>query len=281
MPAKRRSMADLLAEQGAIEDPAALAPRRGLASVGEPAPDPAPPAAPLAPIAAAIPEPRRDAAGDGPLSASEQSDLSVCEAALDNLRMAFWAAGKALQTVRDGRLYRAGYGTFEEYVEQRWDMSRAQANRLIDAWPLAERLSPMGDKINERQIRELMPVSDTHGQDAAVIVYETVAGTDGVTVTAAVLHKVVHILPAGNFDRDKAVAQIRAYLARELIVREIPPAADPVMLFSVQADKTISKLEQVTADVLEAARAADPELVSRMASRMRALADQLEHGPSA
>ena len=45
----------------------------------------------------------------------------------------------------------------EDNVEQQWDMSCPQAYRLIDAWPLAERLSPMGDKLNERQVRELLP----------------------------------------------------------------------------------------------------------------------------
>src|SRR5438309_439896 len=81
----------------------------------------------------------------------EQADLATCEAALDNLRVAFWAAGKALQVIRDARLYRDTHATFEDYVEQRWDMARSPAYRLIDAWPLAERLSPMGDKLNERQ----------------------------------------------------------------------------------------------------------------------------------
>jgi hypothetical protein len=37
-------------------------------------------------------------------------------------------------------------------------MSRSPAYRLIDAWPLAERLSPMGDKLNERQVRKLLPL---------------------------------------------------------------------------------------------------------------------------
>ena len=84
------------------------------------------------------------ATAEGRLSDREQADLATCEAALDNLRVAFWAAGKVLQVIRDGRLYRDTYATFEDYVEQRWDMSRPQAYRLIDAWPLAERLFPMG-----------------------------------------------------------------------------------------------------------------------------------------
>ena len=97
----------------------------------------------------------------------------MCEAAVDNLRRAFWLAGKALNVIRDARLYRDSDATFEAYVERRWDISRAQAYRLIDAWPLAEHLSPMGD-INERQTRELLPVATRHGQDAAVTVYRAV-----------------------------------------------------------------------------------------------------------
>lgn len=270
MPGKRRSMADLMAGQGAIENPLGGDPRPG-----KDAPEPPPATAMPVPAAAGVPEPRTEA-GDGPLSAVEQSDLSTCEAALDNLRMAFWAAGKALQTVRDGRLYRDSYATFEDYCADRWDMTRAQAYRLIDAWPLAERLSPMGDKINERQVRELLPVVQDHGQDAAVLVYETVAGTDGITVTAAVLHKVVGILPADDFDRDKAVAQIRAYLAGGLVVRALP-AADPVQVFTSASVRLRSVLRDIASpDIVRAVRDLNPELASQTAANLRAMADVLD-----
>lgn len=80
--------------------------------------------------------------------------------------------------IRDARLYRDTHATFEDYVEQRWDISRSPAYRLIDAWPLAERLSPIGDKLNERQVRELLPLASRPGHDAAVTVYRTVAETE-------------------------------------------------------------------------------------------------------
>jgi hypothetical protein len=274
MPGKRRSMADLLAEQRAIEDGPAEAPALTVV------PEHAPPAVPAAITAAAIPEPHSPA-GHGQLSPAEESSLATCEAAVNNLRLAFAAAGKALAVIQSARLYRGEYGTFEEYVETRWDMSRAQAYRLIEAWRLADRLSPMGDKINERQVRELLPLAGRHGQDAAATVYQVVQDADSVRVTAAVLHDVVALLPADYWDPDEAVRQIRDYLAGDR-TPPTPPAADPVRRFS-QADKTMSKLEQVvaTSGVLEAVRAADPELVSRMAARMRAVADQLERGPSA
>ena len=145
--------------------------------------------------------------------------------------------------IRDARLYRGTHATFEDYAEQRWDVSRSQAYRLIDAWPLAERLSPMGDTLNERQIRELLPLAGRHGQDAAVTVYRAVAETDGVQVTAAVLHDAVSILPAGRFDADEAAAQIRAYLAGN-------PGGQPrhtasaVETFTAQADKMLRTLQR-------------------------------------
>ena len=62
------------------------------------------------------------------------------------------------------RLCRGTHATFEDHIEQRWDMSRSPAYRLIDAWPLAERLSPMGDKLNERQVRKLLPLASRHSR---------------------------------------------------------------------------------------------------------------------
>ena len=193
---RRRSMEEFLQQQRAMEadDDAGAGP-------------PALPARPVVISPGSLPGPYTGAA-DGQLSDREHADLAACEAALDNLRVAFWAAGKALQVIRDACLYRDTYATFEDYLAERWDMSRAQAYRLIGAWPLAERLSPIGDTLNESQVRELLPLAGRHGQDAAVTVYRAVAETDGVQVTAAVLHGAVSILPAGRFDADEAVAQI-------------------------------------------------------------------------
>jgi hypothetical protein len=262
MAAKRRTTADFLAEQRAIvnADADAGEARAGLASVRD--------ADPLAPAAADVPEPYAWA-GDGPLAAVEQADLATCEAALDNLRVAFWAAGKALQAIRDARLYRYGYDTFEDYVEQRWDVRRAQAYRLIAAWPLAERLSPIGDKITESQIRELLPVSDDHGEDAAEVVYQAVAETDGVTITAARLRQVVAILPAGPFDAEKAVAQIRAYLAGELTL-PAPSPAGPGRAFAVTASRLAKALQCDAA----------PDVVHKAVAELRAMLDEIdrEHG---
>jgi hypothetical protein len=83
---------------------------------------PAPAGTPAVLSPGSLPDPYT-ATADGQLSDREHADLATCEAALDNLRVAFWAAGKALQVIRDARLYRDTHATFEDYVGQRRDMS--------------------------------------------------------------------------------------------------------------------------------------------------------------
>ena len=265
---RRRSMEEFLQQQRAMEagDDTGTGPS-------------APAAGPAVISPRSLPDPYT-ATADGQLSDREQADLATCEAALDNLRVAFWAAGKALQVIRDARLYRDTHATFEGYVEQRWDMSRSPAYRLIDAWPLAERLSPMGDKLNERQVRELLPLASRHGHDAAVTVYRTIAETDGIQVTAALLHGAVSILPADHFDPAEAIGQIRAYLAGNP-GNQPRAAANPVETFATEAAKLLRVLHRVSArGVLQAALDADPDVVRKMVADMRTLLDAIEHDVS-
>ena len=69
---------------------------------------------------------------------------------------AFYETGTSLLAIRDGRLYRETHGTFEEYLQDRWDIGRAHAYRLISATQTVENLSPIGDiPATESQVREL------------------------------------------------------------------------------------------------------------------------------
>jgi hypothetical protein len=173
-------------------------------------------------IVANVPSPH-DAQGDGDLTATEAAELQMCEGALQDLQLAFWRAGKALNAIRNGRLYRETHGTFEEYLRDRWGMSRPQAYRLIDAWPLAEQLSPIGDKLTESHVRVLLPLTMRHGQQAAVVVYETIAQADGVTVTAKVLEGAIAALPEDHFDPAEATERIRAFLSGDVKPPETAP----------------------------------------------------------
>lgn len=68
----------------------------------------------------------------------------------------YYDVGNALLDIRDHRLYREHYASFEEYCQQRWQMSKTHANRLISASVVVENLTPIGViPANEAQAREL------------------------------------------------------------------------------------------------------------------------------
>ncbi|MFC9951768.1 hypothetical protein ACFVIN_14910 [Streptomyces prasinus] len=108
-----------------------------------------------------------------PLTEHERGHLAVCEQALHGFRKSVVVAGKALEVISRGRLYRETHGTFVEYLDDVWEIRKSQAYRMIEAWPVAAAVSPIGD-INEGQARELRPVFQEYGQEAAVALYREV-----------------------------------------------------------------------------------------------------------
>jgi DNA adenine methylase len=92
-----------------------------------------------------------------PATASERKDLSTLENRIERALRLHLQAARALKEIRDRKLYREKWDTFEDYCHARWNISRAQGNRLCDWAEVAENLSPMGDKlpVRERHARPL------------------------------------------------------------------------------------------------------------------------------
>ena len=67
------------------------------------------------------------------LTQPEADTLDKCEMVIEKGIKTFVQVGKALLTIRDDRLYRTTYGTFEDYCQQRWQLARATAYQLVDA----------------------------------------------------------------------------------------------------------------------------------------------------
>ncbi|MFH9871571.1 hypothetical protein ACH4NT_36540 [Streptomyces lydicus] len=158
------------------------------------------------------------------LIGEEQDSLAQCEAAVETLKAAFWAAGKALHIIRDARLYRQTHKNFNDYCDERWGMQREYADKLIRTWPIAEalikrqasgELTPIGVKtLNQAQTWELVPAADTWDVDAATFVYETVIEVNGEKVTAEILNGAVNALPkTGEFDKKAVKDRIVDYFA--------------------------------------------------------------------
>ncbi len=67
------------------------------------------------------------------LTGTEATTLDDLEQVIEKGLATFIEVGQALQHIRDGKLYRESYTTFEEYAKERWGLSRAHAYRQIEA----------------------------------------------------------------------------------------------------------------------------------------------------
>ena len=91
------------------------------------------------------------------LTDAEALELSSLEATVERSLKAFWEIGQALRQIRDRRLYRQDFSTFEDYCTNRWEMSRRWAYQLIEAATVYENVRHGAQILpaNERQVRPL------------------------------------------------------------------------------------------------------------------------------
>jgi hypothetical protein len=88
--------------------------------------------------------------------------LALLEATIEHGRRAFFEMGNALAAIREGRLYRPDYRSFDAYCRERWGLSKVHASRLVVA---AQRIRQLGEVVpmgtclelvtNERQARAI------------------------------------------------------------------------------------------------------------------------------
>jgi hypothetical protein len=131
------------------------------------------------------------AEADTALSEAEAEELSKCEEVIERDLKGFIRVGMALLAVRDKRLYRGAYPTFEAYAHQRWGLSRQHAYRMIDAAEITSALSPIGDiplPASEAQARELRGLKPEVAAEVMTRAVE-LAGSKK-NLTAAVIRKV-------------------------------------------------------------------------------------------
>ena len=92
------------------------------------------------------------------LTSDEIVSMAHHESIIEGAKIAFELMGRALCTIRDNRLYRQQYGTFEEYCQKRWGFSRQFASLQIQSSEIAENLSTIVDIPNETTAREFVSV---------------------------------------------------------------------------------------------------------------------------
>jgi hypothetical protein len=76
-----------------------------------------------------------------PMTMREAAELQRCEKVIERGQKAFMEVGSALAKIKEDRLYRREYDTFQDYCQQRWGWDRRHAYRLIDAAKVGENVS--------------------------------------------------------------------------------------------------------------------------------------------
>jgi hypothetical protein len=95
------------------------------------------------------------------LTEEEKSLLRECEEVIAKSERSYVEVGRALRDVRDQKLYRGLYGSFEQYVRSEWDRKYRWAKNLIDAYEVVKHLHNCAAlPRNEAQARELAILPD-------------------------------------------------------------------------------------------------------------------------
>lgn len=101
------------------------------------------------------------------LSLQESQRLADCEKIIESGFQTFVDVGNALLEIRDSRLYRQDFDTFEEYCRERWKMTKPHAHRLICAAETVANLVPVGTvPTTERQVRPLSKLAPDQQREA-------------------------------------------------------------------------------------------------------------------
>ena len=122
------------------------------------------------------------------LTVKEEARIAQLEATIERGMQTFVEVGLALMEIRDARLYRAEFGTFEEYCQERWGWTRQHTNRMIASAEVTTNLEPLGSILpaTERQARPLAPLPPDANTTTPVrptkpgaVVLSARTGTDG------------------------------------------------------------------------------------------------------
>ena len=123
---------------------------------------------------------------EGRLTVSEKAERRKLEGVIQNWLDSYADVGRALTRIRDAKLYRDQWKTFEAYVEDQFGFSRPRAYQLIDAVKQVNRvetLSTIVDKNaeevlpNESAARALSKVDDEEIQEVLDVVVEDCQAT--------------------------------------------------------------------------------------------------------
>lgn len=163
-----------------------------------------------------------------PLNKTERKILAEQEAIIEAGLNTVIGVGDALLTIRDKRLYREEFGTFEEYCRTKWRFSKSHANRYIAASSVTHTLEDIDPNVmpkSESQIRPLTALKPAEQKRVWKLVIEDIKS--GASLTAnLVTKKITECLPdAPTYKQAKERAGKDPRLLRSEVLTALEKAA--------------------------------------------------------
>lgn len=137
--------------------------------------------------------------------AIELQRLTQLETEIGEGLKTFIKVGSALLEIRDTRLYRLNYGTFEEYCQERWNIARRTAYQLMDAAEVVENVRH-GAQILPTTERQVRPLTQLTPEDQVIVWQRATETAANGKVTAAHVQNV-----ADEYKKVKSAPEPEAY----------------------------------------------------------------------
>lgn len=179
-----------------------------------------------------------------PISLEESQRLIALEKVIERGKKTFVEVGMALAEIRESRLYKSEFSTFEDYCRGKWGWNRNRAYSLIEAASVANALPEnVSHGIqNERQARELSKVEPAR-RESVVTEAKAKAETENRPMTARdieVIHKTLPVqIQLKNEPRDRTGCPIpeNIYPAWQEADKEVREMVSELWKFKKQFEK--------------------------------------------
>ena len=130
------------------------------------------------------------------LTENDRRDLANCETIIRQGVQTFLEVGNALLTIRDRKLYREDFTSFEDYAKTRFGIKRSRAYQLMDAATVAENLSTRGGQIEGATEKTLRPLTKVEPNEQVKVWNDAVeTAPDGRPTTKQVEEAVERVAP--------------------------------------------------------------------------------------
>jgi hypothetical protein len=149
---------------------------------------------------------------------TDNQKLLALERIIEEGLRTFTDVGSALLQIRDGKLYKPQYSSFEEYCRERWDMEHSHAYRLMDSAKVMANLktSPIGEVLptSESQTRPLASLAPE--QQVEAWKEATTTAPKGKRPTSGLVHKIVNRILAKAGKEKRMIKASEGWTADEL-----------------------------------------------------------------